>query len=77
MVDRLHRNQLPLIIDCGTEDGLLEINREVHRRLLYSRTPHDYTERPGGHTFDYWQNALPYQVLFFGQVLRANGVLVP
>ena len=76
LVDQLHRNKLPLIIDCGVDDGLLEINREVHRRLLYNHTPHDYTERPGGHTWEYWQNALPYQVLFLHEVLKGNGVTV-
>ena len=76
LVDQLQRNALPLIIDCGTDDGLLEINREVHRRLLYNHTAHDYTERPGGHTWDYWQDALPYQVLFLHQVLTQNGTAV-
>jgi S-formylglutathione hydrolase FrmB len=73
MVDLLQRNGLPLIIDCGIDDGLIDINREVHRRLLYNRTPHDYIERPGAHTWEYWQNALPYHLLFFQQVLKANG----
>ena len=76
LVDQLNRAGLPLLIDCGVDDGLLEINREVHRRLLYSHTPHEYTERPGAHTWDYWQNALPYQVLFLQAVLKANGVTV-
>ena len=76
LVDQLQRNNLPLIIDCGVDDGLLEINREVHRRLLYNGTPHDYTERPGAHTWAYWQNALPYQVLFLQQVLKENGTAV-
>jgi len=76
MVDKMTRNGLPLIIDCGVDDGLLEINREVHRRLLYSHVPHDYTERPGGHTWEYWQTALPYQVHFLWQVLKGNGMAV-
>ena len=77
LLDALGRNGLPFIIDCGVDDGLLDINREVHRRLVYQQVPHDYTERPGGHTWAYWQSALPYQVLFLTQVLRGNGVLVP
>ena len=77
LVDLMQRNNLPLLIDCGVDDGLLEINREVHRRLLYNHTAHDYTERPGGHTWEYWQDALPYQVLFLQQVLKGNGVTVP
>ena len=76
LVDQLQLNKLPLIIDCGVDDGLIDINREVHRRLLYNHTPHDYTERPGAHTWQYWQNALPYQMLFFQQVLKTNGVTV-
>ena len=77
LLEQLHRNGQPIIIDCGVDDGLLEINREVHRRLLYANTPHDNTERPGGHNWPYWQNALPYQVLFLNNVLRANGAAVP
>ena len=77
LLDALGRNGLPFLIDCGVDDGLLEINREVHRRLVYQQVPHDYTERPGGHTWAYWQSALPYQVLFLTQVLGSNGVLVP
>lgn len=76
LLDQLRRNGLPLIIDCGVDDGLIEINREVHRRLVYTNTPHDYTERPGAHTWTYWQSALPYQVLFLQQVLKANGTTV-
>ncbi|MDQ2795332.1 MAG: esterase family protein [Bacteroidota bacterium] len=77
LVELMHRNGLPLIIDCGVDDGLIDINRELHRRLVYNHTPHDYTERPGAHTWAYWQAALPYQVLFLTNVLRANGVLLP
>jgi S-formylglutathione hydrolase FrmB len=77
LVDRIHQNGLPLIIDCGVDDGLIDINREMHRRLVYNHTPHDYTERPGAHNWAYWQNALPYQVLFLHQVLQASGVAVP
>ncbi|SNC65807.1 S-formylglutathione hydrolase FrmB [Hymenobacter gelipurpurascens] len=76
MADKLYSNGLPLIIDCGVDDFLIEINRELHRRLVYNHTPHDYTERPGAHTWQYWENALPYHVLFFQKVLKANAVAV-
>ena len=76
MMDQLHRNNLPLIIDCGVDDGLLDINREVHSRLVYNHTPHDYIERPGDHNWAYWQEALPFQLLFFQQILQANGTAV-
>ncbi len=61
----------------GVDDFLIEPNRELHRRLVYNKTPHEYTERPGGHTWDYWENALPHHVLFFQNVLKANGSVIP
>ena len=75
MTDKLKTSGLKLIIDCGVNDFLIEPNRELHRRLVYSNVDHDYTERPGGHTWDYWQNALPNHVLFFSTILKANGSL--
>ncbi|HEX8561543.1 MAG TPA: alpha/beta hydrolase-fold protein [Flavobacterium sp.] len=72
MVDKMKVNALPTIIDIGVEDFLIEMNRELHRRLLYANVPHEYTERPGAHTWDYWQNALPYHVLFFSKILQTN-----
>jgi len=76
MVDAIKKNGMPITIDCGVDDFLIDANREFHRRLLYNGVPHDYTERPGAHTWEYWQNSLPYHLLFFQKVLRANGVAV-
>ncbi|MFD1143607.1 alpha/beta hydrolase [Larkinella insperata] len=72
MADKMKANGLKLVIDCGVDDFLIEPNRELHRRLVFNQTPHDYSERPGGHSWEFWQNALPYQVLFFSKVLSGN-----
>jgi len=72
MLDKIKANKLPLIIDCGVDDFLIEPNKELHRRLVYNKVEHDYTERPGAHTWEYWENALPYHVLFFSKVLNKN-----
>jgi putative tributyrin esterase len=77
MVDKMKTNKLAAIIDCGVDDFLIESNRELHRRLVYSKVAHEYTERPGAHTWEYWENALPSHLLFFHTVLKNNGVLVP
>ncbi len=76
MADRMKTNGLKLIFDCGTDDFLIEANRELHRRLTLNQTPHQYAERPGGHTWDYWQASLPNHVLFFSNVLKENGTAV-
>jgi S-formylglutathione hydrolase FrmB len=72
MIDKIKANKLPLIIDCGIDDFLIEPNKELHRRLVYNKVEHDYTERPGAHTWEYWENALPYHVLFFNKILLKN-----
>jgi S-formylglutathione hydrolase FrmB len=60
----LKNNNLPLIIDCGTEDFFYPVNKKLHEKLLYNNIPHDFISRPGGHTWEYWTNAIGYQMLF-------------
>lgn len=76
MTETIKKNGLPIFMDCGVDDFLIGVNRELHQRLVYNGTPHDYIERPGGHSWDYWQNALPYHFLFFQKILKKNGVTV-
>lgn len=70
LVARLQQIQMPLIIDCGTGDFFIEGNRELHRRLLDMKYPHEYTERPGEHNDAYWGRAVDFQVLFFVHFFR-------
>ena len=76
MTDQIGKNGLPLVLDIGLDDFLLEPNRELHRRLVFNHTPHDYTERPGGHTWEFWQAALPSHLLYFSKILKANNTFV-
>lgn len=77
LAEQLKKNNLPLIFDVGVDDFLIVGNRDLHQQLVANQTPHDYTERPGAHTWEYWENALPYQVLFFSKILKANQVAIP
>ena len=54
-----------IIIDCGVKDFFLGVNRALHERLLKNNISHDYIERPGGHTLDYMNNSIKFQMLFF------------
>ena len=76
MADKIKADSIKLIFDDGVEDFLIEANRELHRRLVANGTPHDYSERPGSHTWEYWQNSLPYHALFFSKVFKENGSLI-
>jgi S-formylglutathione hydrolase FrmB len=69
LVDKMKDNGISLIIDCGIDDFLLETNRQIHQLLLQNQTPHEYTERPGAHTWQYWTEALPFHMLFINKVL--------
>ncbi|WP_439490691.1 alpha/beta hydrolase [Algoriphagus sp.] len=70
LVDKMRKNGIALYMDCGVEDFLLETNRQMHQLLLENGTPHDYTERPGGHTWGYWTDALPFHLLFVDKHLK-------
>lgn len=59
------KDSLAIIIDCGTEDFIIEMSRLAHKKMLSLRIPHDYIERPGRHDWRYWANAVQYQLLFF------------
>ncbi|MDO4510944.1 MAG: alpha/beta hydrolase family protein [Bacteroidales bacterium] len=56
-----------IIIDDGYDDFFYEVNCNLHKALLEKKIPHDFIIRPGGHTWDYWVNALDYQMLFFSK----------
>jgi S-formylglutathione hydrolase FrmB len=43
-----------LYLDCGSEDGLLEGNREFVKLLQSRGIAYEYRELPGAHTWDYW-----------------------
>lgn len=58
-------DSLAMIIDCGTEDFFYADNKSLHQKMLQLKIPHDYIERGGTHNWDYWGNAISYQLLFF------------
>jgi S-formylglutathione hydrolase FrmB len=67
LVYLLKPNALALTFDCGYDDMMYSSNQQLHQLLLDRKIPHDYTVRPGGHSWDYWGNSIKYQSLFFSQ----------
>ncbi len=67
MLQLIKPKSLGLIIDCGTADFFYEINCKLHSEMEYRNIPHDFISRPGGHTWDYWANAIKYQVLYMAE----------
>jgi putative tributyrin esterase len=41
-------------LDCGTEDFLIESNRDFSALLFERKIPHEYRQLPGAHSWPYW-----------------------
>jgi len=58
---------LAITFDCGSSDFFYQVNKNLHDKLLELNIPHDFTVRPGGHSWEYWTNSINYQALFFSR----------
>ena len=54
-----------IIIDDGMNDIFIQNNIALHEQLLEAGIDHDFTVRPGRHSWDYWVNSLDYHMVFF------------
>ncbi|MCG1037453.1 alpha/beta hydrolase [Polaribacter sargassicola] len=70
LVHLLNGKNLKLMFDCGVDDFFYDANVRLHKKLLQRNIPHDYIERPGGHTNEYWKNSIKYQMLFFNEFFK-------
>lgn len=55
---------LALMIDCGVDDFFYRVNVKLHEELLLRNIPHEFISRPGAHNWQYWMNAVGYQLMF-------------
>lgn len=57
-----------IFMSCGTEDFLLEPNREFHRYLESIAVPHTYFESSGAHDMGFWNEyTLKFAEMMFGE----------
>lgn len=71
-MEQYPKDSVAIIIDCGTEDFVMRMNRAAHQKMLELKIPHDYIERPGKHDWPYWATAVQYQLLFFRNYFNRN-----
>jgi S-formylglutathione hydrolase FrmB len=64
-MEKYPKDSVAIIMDCGTEDFIIEMSRVAHQKMLSLKIPHDYIERPGKHDWNYWNTAVEFQLLFF------------
>lgn len=65
VIEQRPTDSLAIIFDCGTSDFFYDVNKALHQKMLQLKIAHDYIERPGKHDWDYWRNAIAFQLLFF------------
>lgn len=71
-MERLVGRGKTIIIDCGTEDFAIGVNRRAHERLDSLGIAHHYFERPGGHTFQYVQLVLKEHIGLLARTFADN-----
>jgi len=57
-------------LDCGTEDFLLDQNRDLHAHLTKLGFPHEYAEFPGEHNWTYWDEHIQEAIAFHKKALH-------
>jgi len=67
LVPTLKSGAQAIIIDDGSEDFFYKVNCELHEALMKHKIKHDFTIRPGNHSWTYWVNSLDYHMLFFSK----------
>lgn len=74
VINMLHlvNSDIKLIIDCGYDDFFFDANRRLHTKLLERNIQHEYIERPGVHDWNYWANAIKYQLLYLNDRFKRN-----
>lgn len=71
LAETIDHNLLPALrIDCGTEDGLLQANRDYRDHLSNLNIPHEYEEFPGAHTWEYWDIHVQEAITFHRKSLN-------
>ncbi|MCZ7645395.1 MAG: esterase family protein [Planctomycetota bacterium] len=58
-----------LRIDCGLDDHLITHNREFHAYLEKLGVAHEYSEHPGVHNWDYWEEHIQPALRFHARAL--------
>lgn len=53
-----------IAFDCGIDDPLIDVNRQMHAALVKDGRPHGYVEVAGAHTWDVWRRRLPEHLRF-------------
>ena len=65
------RSQMPHIyMDSGTEDGLVQVAREMAQLLMLNNVPFDYMQDQGSHNSEYWRRSIGHMMTIQNEVMQ-------
>ena len=65
------RSQMPHIyMDSGTEDGLVQVAREMAQLLMLNNVPFDYMQDHGTHNSEYWRRSIGHMMTIQNEVMQ-------
>jgi S-formylglutathione hydrolase FrmB len=67
LIENYSNTPVKIIFDCGVNDFFIAGNRLLHKKMMALKIPHDYIERPGEHNWNYWKNAVVFQLFYFNK----------
>jgi S-formylglutathione hydrolase FrmB len=73
LIENYRNTDVKIIFDCGDKDIFIKANRRLHQKMTELKIKHEYIERPGEHSWNYWSNAIPFQLLFFQRYFNLAG----
>ena len=65
-----------IIIDDGLNDIFIKNNIALHDKMVEMGIDHDFTVRPGRHSWTYWVNSLDYHMMFFSKAFERGQQLM-
>ncbi|MBP5369671.1 MAG: prolyl oligopeptidase family serine peptidase [Bacteroidales bacterium] len=68
--EKLAASGKPIIVNCGSEDYLVKVNRQLAAKCKEQNINIVYSESPGKHERDYWKRTLPGQLMYFRQFVN-------
>lgn len=71
-IGRLKAAGKPIIVNCGSQDFLVESNRSFARACAREGLDFVYMESPGKHERSYWALILPEQLRFFNKYVNKH-----
>ncbi len=62
-------NKVPIIVDCGTGDFSLNVNKRFYEKCKKLGIPIDFITGPGTHSHKYWKHSIIKQFAFFKNLI--------